>query len=55
MIDGRATESIVKDRRPAVSAFVVLPQPGGEFVQVQEPRGLLISAEYSFVKLREEF
>jgi len=32
VVDGRATEGVVQDQRPAGSAFVVLPQPGREFV-----------------------
>jgi hypothetical protein len=54
MIDGRTTEDVVQDQRPTVSAFVVLPQSGREFVEVQKPRGLLIASKRFLVQFREE-
>jgi hypothetical protein len=54
MIDGHTTESIVQDQRPAGGAFVVLPQPGRESVEVQKPRGLLIASTRSLIQFREE-
>ena len=50
MVDRRATG-------PAGSAFVVLPQPDCELVQVQEPSGLLIPGEvlHRDIELRKKF
>ncbi len=47
MVDRRATG-------PAGSAFVVLPQPDCELVQVQEPRGLLIVRKVFGVELGDK-
>jgi len=54
MIDGRTTEDVVQDQHPADSAFVVLPQPGREFVEVQKARGLLIASKHFLIQFREE-
>ena len=35
VIDGRLPEGVVQDQSPAGGAFVVLPQPGRELVQVE--------------------
>lgn len=53
VIDGRATEDVVQDQRPAGSAFVVLPQPSRELVEVQKPRSLLVPRECLGVEFRK--
>ncbi len=53
VVDGRATEDVVQDQRPAGSAFVVLPQPSRELVEVQKPRSLLVPRECLGVQLRK--
>ena len=55
VIDGRATEGVVQDQRPAGRTFVVLPQPGRELVEVQKPHCLLVSSKRSLVEFRKEF
>ena len=45
VIGGRLPEGVVQDQRPAGSAFVVLPQPGRQPVEVQEPRSLLVATK----------
>ena len=54
VVDGRMTEGVVQDQRPAGGAFIVLPQPGRQPVQIQEPRGLLVATKRSLVQFREE-
>jgi hypothetical protein len=50
VISGRVAESVLQDQRPAGSAFVVLPQPGRELVEIQEPPSLLVAREILVVK-----
>ena len=54
VVDGRMTEGVVQDQRPAGGAFIVLPQPGRHPVQIQEPRGLLVATKRSLVQFQEE-
>ena len=53
VVDGRMTEVVVHDQRPAGGAVVVLPQPGRQPVEIQEPRGLLVASERSLIQFRE--
>jgi len=53
VVDRRATEDVVQDQCPAGSAFFVLPQPGGQSVEVQEPVRLLVPRECFGVQFRE--
>jgi hypothetical protein len=50
VIGGRLPEGVVQDQSPAGSAFVVLPQPGRELVEIQEPPSLLVAREILVVK-----
>ena len=45
VINGRVAESVLQDQRPAGSAVVVLPQPGRQPVEIQEPPSLLVARE----------
>ena len=45
VVDGRMTEVVVHDQRPAGGAVVVLPQPGRQPVEIQEPPSLLVARE----------
>ena len=45
VINGRVAESVFQDQRPAGSAVVVLPQPGRQPVEIQEPPSLLVARE----------
>ena len=55
VIDGYATEDVVQDQRPAGSTFVILPQPGRELVEIQQPVRLLIPCEGLVVQFGEKF
>ena len=50
VINGRVAESVFQDQRPAGSAVVVLPQPGRQPVEIQEPPSLLVAREILVVK-----
>ena len=54
VVDGRMSEGVVQDQRPAGGTFVVLPQPGRQPVEIQEPRGLLVATKRSLVQFREK-
>ena len=47
------TEVVVHDQRPAGGAVVVLPQPGRQPVEVEEPRSLLVATKRAIVQFRE--
>ena len=53
VIGGRLPEGVVQDQSPAGSAFVVLPQPGRQPVEVEEPRSLLVATKRAIVQFRE--
>jgi hypothetical protein len=55
VIDGCATEDVVQDQRPAGITFVILPQPGRELVEIQQPVRLLIPREGLVVQFGEKF
>ena len=51
MVHCCVTKGIVEDQGPACGAFVVLPEPRREFIEVLQPRGLLVPQEVLFVEL----
>ena len=53
VIGGRLPEGVVQDQSPAGSTFVVLPQPGRQPVEVEEPRSLLVATKRAIVQFRE--
>lgn len=46
------TEAVVYLQRPSSRAFVLLPEPRGELVEVGQPRGLLVAVEVLLVEGR---
>ncbi len=53
VIGGRLPEGVVQDQSPSGSTFVVLPQPGRQPVEVEEPRSLLVATKRAIVQFRE--
>ena len=53
VIGGRLPEGVVQDQSPAGSAFVVLPQPGRQPVQVKQPGRLRIAGESLVIEFRK--
>ena len=53
VINGRMAESVVHDQRPAGSAVVVLPQPGRQPVEIQQPGRLLVPGEALVIEFRK--
>ena len=51
MIGRRVVESVVDDQGPACGALVVLPEPRRKFVQVVQPRSLVVPAKVFLVQL----
>ena len=46
------TEAVVDVQSPASLAFVLLPKPRGELVEVGQPRGLLVAVKVLLVEGR---